>query len=408
MGTKGTWDKSNDKELISLVKSGSDMARLTEAFGVSDDTMQARLKKLRLNLRTRANKRWTDEELEYLRESWGNIPIKTLAINLQRTVTAIRVMGISLGLGSMMDNIEYVRLSEFVKYSGIKADYLKNTLVKKHNFPLKFRVICSHKRYVVDLDEAEKWMEKNQSLYDGSKVRDELFAIMPDWLIEKRKIDSQTKRNISGRATTKKNWTDDEKAKLKEMLLQGKSNQEIADYFEITTGQLGRRIIQFNYGYLSRNIYYSGRDFQYIKENWETQTDKEMAQAIGKSEKSVTKHRIQLGLLRTTEKRRFTEKEAEYIKNNLDKTDAELGRVLGRTPIAINDYRVKYKLYKDVKTIWTKEEIQYVKDNYLSKTDAEIGNDLGKKLRAVKTLRNKLGLSKAQNIKPRYTQMINT
>ena len=104
----------------------------------------------------------------------------------------------------------------------------------------------------------------------------------------------------------------------------------------------------------------------------------------------------------------FTEKEAEYIKNNLDKTDAELGKALGRTPIAINDYRVKYKLYKDVKTIWTKEEIQYVKDNYLRKTDAEIGNDLGKKLRAVKTLRNKLGLSKAQNIKPRYPQMINT
>ena len=56
----------------------------------------------------------------------------------------------------------------------------------------------------------------------------------------------------------------------------------------------------------------------------------------------------------------------------------------------------------------TKEEIQYVKDNYLRKTDAEIGNDLGKKLRAVKTLRNKLGLNKAQNIKPRYPQMINT
>ena len=83
MGTKGNWDKSNDKELIRLVKSGSDMTRLTEAFGVSDNTIQDRLKKLGLNLRTRANKRWTDEELEYLRESWGNIPIKTLALNLQ-------------------------------------------------------------------------------------------------------------------------------------------------------------------------------------------------------------------------------------------------------------------------------------------------------------------------------------
>ena len=50
------------------------------------------------------NKPWTEDEIEYLSEAWGNVPVKRIAAHLGRSVNAINVKVYKYGLGSFLDN----------------------------------------------------------------------------------------------------------------------------------------------------------------------------------------------------------------------------------------------------------------------------------------------------------------
>ena len=43
---------------------------------------------------------WKQEEIEYLQDNWGTVSIRSLAMNLNRSINAINVMKNRLGLGA--------------------------------------------------------------------------------------------------------------------------------------------------------------------------------------------------------------------------------------------------------------------------------------------------------------------
>lgn len=48
----------------------------------------------------RLRKWWTEEEINYLEEKWGNMPVKAIAKNLSRSVKSVKIKAARIGIGS--------------------------------------------------------------------------------------------------------------------------------------------------------------------------------------------------------------------------------------------------------------------------------------------------------------------
>lgn len=391
------WTSEDDKVLRELLEQHEKYDYIADFLGIDCNAVIRRAQKFGYNRQgehslSRHNKPWTVDDKSYLLENWGTYSVKAIANKLCRTECSIKLMAVKLGLGRAADRSSLLTIANFVEYSGISYYQITGSLSKKHDFPLLKRTLGNSYRYFIDLDQAIKWMEQHQELFDGSKVSEHLVINEPEWLTVKRQIDKKTKQNISSYSITKI-WTKEDIDQLKFLINSNKSFQEIADTMEVTKNQVRKQAWKLGLTYNSQEFYRSG-DFKYIKDNWQTKTDDEMARYLHKTTISVTKHRLQLGLMRTNEKRRFTDDELNYIRNNLHKTDMEIGEDLGRTEGSINSIRIKLEIKKDItKATWSDQEIQFVRDNVGKMSDTDIGSALGKSGNSVRALRNKLKIS---------------
>lgn len=393
------WNREIDERLKTLWSQNKTLEYMADELGIQGELIEARLKKLGKSIAPRRKKNWTQEEDETLRELWGWQSLQAIANTLGRTETAIKLRVQKLKLGPAIDRHEFVKISDFVEYSGMRYYAILGVISTRLGFPLEYKLTGTRRHYFVDLDKALKWMESHQEYFDASKVSPYLFPDEPQWMKDKRMVDRVTKRNLNS-SLVRKTWSKEDDAKLKDMVLYGKDYNEIADYFQITKGQVDRRVQHLNLSYMSPSLFWRSKDFKYLNEHWETQTDEEIAKAIGKSVISVTKHRNQLGLLRVGKKKRYSQDEIKYIENNLDKTDKEIADALGRTEASVGAARLLNNLIKESKAIeWTPSEIDFIQLNYAKMTDAEIGKALNKDPRGVQTLRQKYGWIKRKKRK---------
>ena len=126
--------------------------------------------------------------------------------------------------------------------------------------------------------------------------------------------------------------------------------------------------------YFNSDYYYKPEQDEVIKKFWQTKTDAEIGKLIGKTKHGIKERRRKLGLINFRQPKKWTEKDISFLKENyLTKTDAEVAIELGKP----NRYRVREKrlelglkvgrgVRKDVKT---KKE-KYI-DNYGEKNIEE-------------------------------------
>ena len=58
------------------------------------------------------NRTWTKEEIEYLKEKWGNVSIPIQSKKLNRSVNAVKLKAVRLNLGPMLENGAYETLNQ--------------------------------------------------------------------------------------------------------------------------------------------------------------------------------------------------------------------------------------------------------------------------------------------------------
>ena len=82
--------------------------------------------------------RWSKEEEEFLTENWGNLSIKAIAKKLNRSENAIVVRKTRLGLGSFLENGEYITFYLLMQtiLGGKNPSYLMKRL-ERDGFPIK-------------------------------------------------------------------------------------------------------------------------------------------------------------------------------------------------------------------------------------------------------------------------------
>lgn len=185
------------------------------------------------------NRTWTKEEVEYLKEKWGNVSIPILAKKLNRSVNAVKLKAGRLNLGPMLENGAYVTLNQLaIALTGKNfSSYCKKSWIENRGMPVHNKKVIKNTFKIVYLDEFWKWAEKNRSFLDFSKMETLTLGKEPEWVNEQRKKDY-----TSNALQRKDKWTPYEDDKLRYLLKQQKYGYaEVAEILHRSEGAIQRR-----------------------------------------------------------------------------------------------------------------------------------------------------------------------
>lgn len=140
---------------------------------------------------------------------------------------------------------------------------------------------------------------------------------------------------------------------------------------------------------------YTDEEIQYIIDNYQTSTNKEIAKALNKKVSSITHAARMNGLIKQPHKE-WTDEENIFLKENYETmTSKELAKALGRTKPSIDVQKERLGLSKMIK--WSKRDEEYLRTNYLYMEHAEMGKVLNKTEQAVRAKCFDLDLIKDRN-----------
>lgn len=175
------------------------------------------------------NKTWTKEEMDYMYENYkGKVNVKKISIELNRSVTAIKARATKMGIGKWLEHQGYLTGNNV-------REILDKDPRAMAKLGLKFTKVGFFN--VIKFENFVKWLKNNQDKWDSRKVEEYGLGVEPQWLKEKRKIDS-SKPIISTK------WTQKETEKLIAAYLLGKTVEEIAKEINRTCGGVNSKIVK--------------------------------------------------------------------------------------------------------------------------------------------------------------------
>lgn len=184
---------------------------------------------------------WTQDEIAYLEDRWGNASIKRIATHLNRSVSAVKQKAHRMGLDDASLHYDGITLNQLAEATNISYSILKNW-VKLYGFPAKKKLFVEQNRvYVVKYDDFWKWAEANKQMINFSKIEKYSLGPEPDWVDEKRKADLSEARRI--KKSHNYAWSKDEDRELEHLLNAYRyTYPEIAKRLHRSEGAVKRRI----------------------------------------------------------------------------------------------------------------------------------------------------------------------
>lgn len=183
---------------------------------------------------------WSEEEIDFLSESWGQQSIKRIAGKLKRSEKAVMLMASRLKLGAFLDAGDYITFNQLLKELGIGESYKITSWVKQKDFPIRRKKVVNSFFLIVKIDEFWKWAEEHIYLIDFSKLEENVLGEEPEWVKVKRKLDIRRKELINT-----KSWTKSEDNMLKNLL-----QKQCYTYYDMqiklrrTAGAIGTRCVK--------------------------------------------------------------------------------------------------------------------------------------------------------------------
>ncbi len=272
------WTKDDINTLIEYAKK-YDIPTIAKKMNRTENAIY--LKTKRLNIPLYCHKRsWTKEDEEEFSDLWGTMSIEALANRLNRSVFSLKVKAIRMGLGSMIrNNTEVLTISDIVDILNVTRDNIMTWSRKGLKVKNK-KVTDIYHYYYVEWEDLIEFLKNNQDLWDSSKVDLYMLGEEYDWLVEKRKRDIYNKPNLY------KKWTDSQKNMAISYFKIGLSYEEIGQKINRSTGAV-RDFLNANGFFISDRYKWSLEDEQYLKENLNNMTYKELAEYLNKNTKQI-------------------------------------------------------------------------------------------------------------------------
>lgn len=174
-------------------------------------------------------RRWSQDDIAYLKDNYGALSLKTLCLHLGRSEISIRLMADRLQLGRWYHNLESITVNELAKALSVDYNTIKNW---GNNYGLPWKEKRFDEFYIktIKIEDFWSWAETNRNMIEWDKFEKYLLGSEPAWVDEARKAKVLEK----DRSMKKKSWSKSEDEKLLWML-----NQHRFTYPQISA-ELGR------------------------------------------------------------------------------------------------------------------------------------------------------------------------
>lgn len=277
--TSNEWTEEEIQKL-KVLSEKYDKAKIAKLMGKSENAIYLKAKRLNITL-IQSRRKWKKEEEEILKELWGAVSIEYLAKKLKRTVFSLKVKAIKMGIGPMINNnLEVLTVNDISDILDVSRDRITITWVKLGLNLKKLKLTKNRCYYTITLEDLMEFLEKNQDIWDSRKVESHGLGYEPEWLLEKRKRD----RNENPQGYKK--WTDYDKKRAEVMLKLGKTYEEIAA--ELNRSEFAVATVLRDLGHVYElSKYWTDEEINYLKENIDNMTYKELANALDRTEGSV-------------------------------------------------------------------------------------------------------------------------
>lgn len=189
-------------------------------------------------------KNWSQEELDYLCNTWGQRSIPSIANKLGRSIEAVKLKAGRLGLGRHIHNSTRITLNQFCEAIGKKNSY---THIKDRwgrlGFPIHYQKSIKKRFAMVDIGEFWIWAKDHKDMIDFSAFEENTLGKEPDWVKEARHASYLAKVNKSP-------WTAAEEQRLIDLLKQYRyTYNDLCTILNRTEGAIKRKIINLGLVY---------------------------------------------------------------------------------------------------------------------------------------------------------------
>lgn len=164
------------------------------ATAVGHPVPSTHARRLKLNLKRRAGCKgpdWTQEELDYIREVWGDKTVPQIAKHLGRSITAVKVKTARLGYTGQKWSGEMMSARKVSELLRIDVHTVCDFWIPKCGLKAKQRQLGVTKKTttIIMFEDLLRWLETHQGLWDSRRVEMYALGMEYDWLKEKRRAD---------------------------------------------------------------------------------------------------------------------------------------------------------------------------------------------------------------------------
>jgi hypothetical protein len=173
---------------------------------------------------TRHKRRWTEEEIDYLFDSYGYVPMYRLKAVLKRTDSAILQKALDLfGNTDVYYHNDLITTPELAEAIGVDKKTI-NLWIKDKDLPAKQLYRKAEKiranRYFMEPAKVWNWLYVNREMINFSRYTEGVLPNEPEWLEKEIALSKFTKRPT--------NWTPEEDTKAFYWWQNGINYREIA------------------------------------------------------------------------------------------------------------------------------------------------------------------------------------
>ncbi|MGL5330846.1 MAG: hypothetical protein ACRDD7_16380 [Peptostreptococcaceae bacterium] len=175
-------DKAKD-----LLKQGLTHLEVANIMGVTRSSISSIAK--RAGIISKKRKVWSDSEVEYLKEKYGEISLNRIAIKLNCSKEQVRTKAYNLGLGGLLENSEYLTAKELNEITGysrcVIAKWINEGLLNaRKNKVKKVNVF-----YQINIDDIWKFINSYEK-FDSTRIEKGALGKEPKWIEERRREDA--------------------------------------------------------------------------------------------------------------------------------------------------------------------------------------------------------------------------
>ena len=205
-----------------------------------------RTKRLSLGLVGKDGKRqkdWSKEELDYIREVWGQKTIPEIAKKLGRSINAVKIKTMRMGYTGQKWYGEMMSARKVSELLGVDVHAVCDFWIPKCGLKAKSKRLGETQKTttIIMFEDLLKWLETHQDLWDSRRVELYGLGMEYDWLVAKRKSDAQKP------ARKAQKWTPEEDRQLIDMFRRGgMTNAEMGEVLGRPASGVEHRLLRLD------------------------------------------------------------------------------------------------------------------------------------------------------------------